>query len=288
MKHFKRIVSTVAFLATGLNVQASPIDELFAEQAKLQGNFENLSKDLASTFTYKAASPAASLAGGIIPVGFDVAIEGSMTKLGDDSILGNYVSDIPVVGGFIPGVPFARGHVQVGVAIPFIPFIPAIDVGLQAMQFPGYFSHMGGELKINIAGGNILLPAVAVRGVFSNTGLTADDKDVASVMTYGAELAISKGFGIGIKVTPYGGVGYHMYNVSSGLTHADLIEGTGLSASQIEQYANLSGSLLEDVSGGQFKWFVGANLKVVALNFGYEMDKTGDAMTHTAKLGFVF
>jgi hypothetical protein len=283
MKHLKRIVGSIVLLTGSTVVQAGPVEDLFNQgQAQMQGQFESLSDDFASVFSYKSASPAGSLAGGIIPVGFDIAFETSFTALPDDSIL----------AGAMPGdlayVPFPKGHVQVGVAIPFIPFVPAIDVGVAYMNIPNYFSHLGGELKVNIAGGNVVLPAVAVRGVFSSTGLSDGDRDIASMTTYGAELAVSKGFGIGIKITPYAGVGYHMFNASSGLQYTDIQTGYDIPTATLAEYAGVSGNLLDDYSGGMFKWFVGANLKLLALNFGYEMDQTGGAMTHTAKVGFVF
>ena len=286
MKQFKRIVGSITLLAVSAGVQAGPIEDIFGQgQAQMNKQFESISDDLASVFSYKAVSPAASLAGGIIPVGFDVALDVSATKLKKDSIL---TGAFPEALQDMAYVPFPKGHVQVGIAIPFIPFVPAIDVGVQYMNFPGVFNHVGGELKVNIAGGNVLLPAVAVRGTFSNTGVTVDDKNLASMMTYGAELTVSKGFGIGLKVTPYGGIGYNMYSASSSLTFQDIADNQGIDTTILNQYQSLDGTLLDDASGGQFKWFVGANLKLVALNFGYEMDKTGDAMTHTAKLGFVF
>ena len=103
-----------------------------------------------------------------------------------------------------------------------------------------------------------------------------------------AELAVSKGFGIGIKITPFAGVGYHMYSGSSDLTYQDIADNQGIDTTILSQYASLDGTLLDDTSGGQFKWFLGANLKLLAFNLGYEMDQTGGALTHTAKLGFVF
>ena len=186
MKQFKRIVGSITLLAASAGVQAGPIEDIFGQgQAQMNKQFESISDDLASVFSYKAVSPAASLAGGIIPVGFDVALDVSATKLKKDSIL---IGAFPDSLQDMAYIPFPKGHVQVGIAIPFIPFVPAIDVGVQYMNFPGVFNHMGGELKVNIAGGNILLPAVAIRGVFSNTGVTVDDKSLASIMTYGAEL----------------------------------------------------------------------------------------------------
>ena len=286
MKQIKRIVGSITLLAVSASVQAGPIEDIFGQgQAEMNKQFESISDDLASVFSYKAVSPAASLAGGIIPVGFDVALDVSATKLKKDSIL---IGAFPDSLQDMSYIPFPKGHVQVGIAIPFIPFVPAIDVGVQYMNFPGVFNHLGGELKVNIAGGNVLLPAVAVRGTFSNTGVTVDDKSLASMMTYGAELTVSKGFGVGLKITPYGGIGYNMYSASSSLTYQDIADNQGIDTTILNQYASLDGSLLDDASGGQFKWFLGANLKLVALNIGYEMDKTGDAMTHTAKIGFVF
>lgn len=283
MKQITRIVGSIALLATSAAVQAGPLEDLFGSgQAQMQKQFENLSDDFATVFSYKAASPASSLAGGIIPFGFDLAFETSLTSLNDGSILKD------AMPGDFSYVPFPKGHLTVGVAIPFIPFVPAIDVGVEYMKLGEAFSHIGGELKVNIAGGNIVLPAVAVRGVFSNTSFADGSKDVMSMGTYGAELAVSKGFGIGIKITPYAGVGYHMFSASSDLTYLDLASGTDIPAAVLTELSALNGKLLKDYSGGMGKWFIGANLKLLAFNLGYEMDSTGGNTTQTAKIGFVF
>ena len=88
-----------------------------------------------------------------------------------------------------------RLHVQKG-----LPF--GFDIGLAVGQVLNpNITYAGGEVKYAILKGGALEPAVAVRGSYSQT-IGVDQLDLK---TYGLDLSVSKGFGVGVKIIPYGG-----------------------------------------------------------------------------------
>lgn len=115
---------------------------------------------------------------------------------------------------------------------------------------------VGAELRYALMQGGITLPAVAIRGSISSLS----GVDQLSFNTKGLDISISKGFAM---LTPYAGVGRVWVNSSTNVGLAD-----------------------ENFSLG--KVFVGANLNLGLVNFALEADKTGDAKSYTAKLGFRF
>ena len=85
-------------------------------------------------------------------------------------------------------------HVQKGLPL-------GIDIGATYSQAPGFdLAVIGGELKWAFLKGGISLPAVAIRGTYTQL-LGVDELDLS---TYGIDLSISKGFPF---VTPYAGMG---------------------------------------------------------------------------------
>jgi hypothetical protein len=80
----------------------------------------------------------------------------------------------------------------------------------------------------------------------------------------GYELTASKGFGVGIVLTPYLGLG------------------------QVFSTASSSIAAFQDEDITQFKWFLGASLKLAFFNIGVEMDQTGDAQSYSGKVSFRF
>ncbi|MDH5546551.1 MAG: hypothetical protein OEZ43_13230 [Gammaproteobacteria bacterium] len=289
MRQVIRVFSAVALLAGSTQIHASIVDDVVGPGVTvINDNFSSLAGDIAPAFTYKSNSPAASAADGILPVGLDAGLEVSATQLPTGSFLNGL---LPSWMQGMAYLPFPKLHAHVGVDIPFVPLIPAVDIGVSYLSLPNTISHLGGELKVNIASGNVLLPAVAVRGVFSNFAGSYGGTDLAKMSSYGAELAISKGFGIGLKVTPFAGLGFHRYTASSDMTLQYLVDqnvSQTIRDTFAAQFPNLNDKIIKDVSGNLFKWFIGANLQIFLINVAVEMDQTGGVLTYTGKLGVRF
>jgi hypothetical protein len=116
----------------------------------------------------------------------------------------------------------------------------------------------GAELRYAILEGGVVEPALGLRGTYSKlTGVSELD-----FHTTGLELLVSKGFAI---FTPYAGVG-RIWTTS---------EPVGVSNIKKEEFS-------------QGKYFVGGNLNLGLVNLALEADKTGDATSYNAKLGFRF
>ncbi|MBI3546360.1 MAG: hypothetical protein HY081_07170 [Gammaproteobacteria bacterium] len=116
----------------------------------------------------------------------------------------------------------------------------------------------GGELRYALLKGSTAMPAIGVRGAYSKL----NGVDQLDFHTTSMELSISKGF---LMVTPYAGVG-RVWTVS---------EPVGVANLKKEEFS-------------QGKYFVGANLNLGLVNVALETDKTGEATSYNAKLGFRF
>ncbi|MEK9134225.1 MAG: hypothetical protein AAB333_05145 [Pseudomonadota bacterium] len=116
----------------------------------------------------------------------------------------------------------------------------------------------GAEVRYAILEGGVVEPALGLRGTYSKlSGVSQLD-----FHTTGLELLVSKGFAI---FTPYAGVG-RIWTTS---------EPIGVSNVKKEEFS-------------QGKYFVGGNLNLGLVNLALEADKTGDATSYNAKLGFRF
>ncbi|GAB3537918.1 hypothetical protein GCM10027343_02310 [Noviherbaspirillum agri] len=134
-----------------------------------------------------------------------------------------------------------------------------LDVGVSYAQVPGSnIELLGAEVRYAILEGGIATPALGLRA--SYTSLRGVDQ--LDLNTTGIDLAISKGFAF---ITPYAGVG--AVRVSSKPNDVP-----GLSKTSFTQN----------------KVFVGANINFALLNVAVEADRTGDATTVGAKLGWRF
>ncbi len=141
-----------------------------------------------------------------------------------------------------------------------LPF--GIDVGVMASSVPGTNIRLfGGELRYAIVSGGAVMPAIGVRG--SYTKLSGVDQ--LEFNTRGLDLSISKGF---LMFTPYAGIG-RVWTTSTPM-------GTAAAAGLSKESPSLN------------KVFVGLNLNFGLMNLALEGDKTGDAQSYGAKLGFRF
>lgn len=133
-----------------------------------------------------------------------------------------------------------------------------IDVGAFVAMVPGSdIQLVGGELRYSFVSGNVAVPAVAVRVAHTRL-LGVDELDFKSTSI---EATVSKGFAM---LTPYGGIGRVMSTSTP----------------------NVGSLQEEDVD--LTRVFAGLNFNMGLANLAFEADKTGDAATFGAKLGFRF
>jgi hypothetical protein len=138
--------------------------------------------------------------------------------------------------------------------------LPAgFDVGAFYSSVPGSNIKLwGAEVRYAIIEGGTLTPALGLRGTYSKLS----GVDQLDFHTKGLELVVSKGF---VIFTPYAGVG-RVWTVS---------EPVGVTNVSREEFT-------------QGKYFVGGNVNLGLINLALEADKTGDATSYGAKLGFRF
>ncbi len=180
--------------------------------------------------------------------GFDLGIAATSTKLQNSSVF-------TTAGGgdhssvIVPSLRLNKG----------LPF--GIDVGVMYSSVPSTnIQLVGGELRYAIVSGGAATPAIGIRGSYTKlTGVDQLDFD-----TKGLDLSISKGF---LMFTPYGGIG-KVWVTST--PH------------------NIPTSTPSKESFSLNKVFVGLNMNFGLTNLAFEADKTGDASSFGAKLGFRF
>jgi len=216
-----------------------------------EADVDSLTEELGAALSYKGVTPAEPL--GL--VGFDIGIEVTGTKLSSIDEWGSAVGNTDV--SFLP---LPKIHLHKGLPLGF-------DLGVVYSKVPSTdIAFAGGEVRYSPLGGNVALPAVAIRGAYT-TILGVDDVEFT---TKSVELTVSKGF---LMLTPYGGIGQ---------VWADSKIGTGLIDPALSSLGDIEGD------ASMFKWFVGLNINMGLVNFVYETDKTGDSQSHTVKMGLRF
>ena len=212
-----------------------------------QQAFRSFSEDLGAALSYKALSPAEPL--GV--TGFDIGIEATNTNLENPALF-------RAVGWNEDYLPVPKLHIHKGLPL-------NIDVGAFYSAISDY-KLWGAELKYAIIEGNTALPAVALRGTYTQlSGVEQLDLDTA-----GLELSVSKGLAM---ATPYIGAGVVRVNSTpKGTAAAPIPTGAGLREESFD---------LE-------KYFVGVNLNCGWVNIGLEGEVTGGATSYGLKLGLRF
>ena len=237
-----RYVSAAALLAASLPAVAADISNIGALN---QDQFRRFSEDLGAALSYKPLTPTAPL--GLF--GFDLGVAATDTQVKNKDVFqlvgaGNDVSSIVV--------PSLRANV----GLPF-----SFDVGAMYGTVPGSNVRLaGGELRWSFVPGSTVMPAIGVRGSYTQLG----GVDQLGFNTKGVDVSISKGFAF---FTPYGGVGKVWVDSTP---------------------KNIPGSPLTKESFAQNKVFVGLNMNFLFVNVALEGDKTGDNTTYGLKLGFRF
>ncbi len=218
---------------------ASDID-IRIESAVSQSVFKDFSEEVGLAISYLPMAPAEPL--GVL--GFDVGLEVSAIDI-DQGLWETAAVSNP------PGTAlFPRIHLQKG-----LPF--GFDLGAVYTKVPNSnVEVIGGEVKWAIVSGNIAVPAIALRG--SYTQLRGIDN--FDLETYGADLSISKGFAF---VTPYAGYGQVWINS----------EATALPLKE------------ENISLP--KPFVGVKMSIALINFVFEAD-FGELTMYTGRFNIGF
>jgi hypothetical protein len=157
-----------------------------------QQDFKDLSTDLGLAISYMPLAPAEPL-GGVLP-GFDIGLEVTGVEIDNKSSYWQKV-DVASAGSVPSTLVFPKLHVQVG-----LPIIP-IDLGIVYGEAPNTNIKMTGyEIKWAILKGGVAMPAVALRGAYTQLSGVSD----FDITTKSADISISKGFAI---FTPYAGYG---------------------------------------------------------------------------------
>ncbi len=237
----KRFV-VVACLAIASSLSMVAKAESFNSLGNLdQRAFALLAKNLSAATHYKGVIPAESL--GVL--GLDVGIELSSTEIDQG------VFDLASDGSF-DGDALILPRVHAHKGLPF-----GLDVGAFLSAVPDSdLSVLGAELRVSLAQGSLLKPAIAIRGSYSLLqGIAGLNMTNSAV-----ELTISKGF---LFLTPYGGVGVVRTNADPNI-----------------------GSLVEETFTLD-KLYVGVTVNA-GLGFTVEADRTGEFTTFSAKAGIRF
>lgn len=241
----------LSLLLLGVLVSNSfAIDDIKFSAGMTQGLFKKFSEELGVALSYKPVSPAEPY--GL--TGFDLGVELSAIKI-DDKYWKNAVKDLDVPSYlFVPKIHAIKG----------LPF--GIDIGAVYSQIPGSnVKFFGGEIKYAIIQGGAVFPAVAVRGTYTQlSGVEELD-----FKTYGAEASISKGFGVGVKITPYAGVGMNYFKSTP--------KGNA---------ANVLGLKEETIT--KPKAYLGARLNVLLLTLTGEVEYNNVTPVYSLKAGVSF
>ena len=233
-----------ALVALGIASPCFANKDLDNLQALTQSQFKSLSEDLGAALSYKPVSPAEPL--GL--TGFDIGVEVTGTEVNNSDIW-----ELATSSGSAPSTLIVpKLHLIKG-----LPF--NIDVGAIYSSVPDTnISLLGGELRYAILGGNVAMPAVAIRATMTKMS----GVDQLSFTTKGVELSISKGFTL---LTPYAGIGEVWVD-------SDPDASTGLSKESFEQT----------------KFYGGLNINFALINLALEYDNTGNINSYSAKFGVRF
>jgi len=148
-----------------------------------QGEFRQLSEDLGAVAAYKAVAPAGALG----PLGFDVGVEITDTRLDRSDLFRR-------AGSAESRLAIPKVHVSKGL-------IGGLDVGAFVGGVPELDAYLyGADLKWTVIEDTLARPALAVR----LSGTATQGLDPIDLKTAAADLVVSKRFAL---LTPYAGVG---------------------------------------------------------------------------------
>ena len=238
----KRTLAATGLLLASGTVLASGFD-INALQNLNQQQFHDLAQDLGAAFSYKPMAPADTLG----PLGFDIGAAITATSLANTASLQQAVGNSSVYSTLpqpsiraIKGLPF---NVDIGA---FYTRVPISNINLY-----------GGEIKWALLPGDLVLPAVALRGTVTRLNGVSQ----LGFESFSADISVSKGFAL---ITPYAGVG------------------------AVRSLSSTDGLPLKQVNLTQGKVFGGASLNLGLANLDLEADSTGGIHSYSAKVGVRF
>jgi hypothetical protein len=182
--------------------------------------------------------------------GFDIGIAATSTKLQNSTVFNDAsTGDFSISSAIVPSLRVHKG----------LPL--GIDVGVMYGAVPSTnIKLVGAELRYAFVQGGAAMPAIGIRGSYTKlSGVDQLDFD-----TKGVDLSISKGF---LLFTPYLGVGKVWVTSTP---------------------KEIAATTLTEESFSLNKVFVGLNLNFGLVNLAVEGDRTGEATSYGAKLGFRF
>ncbi len=220
-----------------------------------QATFKDLSTDLGLAISYYPLEPAGSLAGTVIPFGFDAGLEVTAVQL--DTKKPQWALMKAAGGMDVPStLPIPKLHVQAGFKIPFL---PPIDLGVVYSKIPTTsVSITGGEVKVGLLEDGIVMPAVALRA--SMTKLAGLEKTI-DLSTQQVDLSVSKKF---LILTPY--LGYGIVKIKSTPKDPNVI------VPHTSGGITIPGLTAENITKN--KLFGGLKLSLGLINFVLEVDKS--------------
>ena len=257
---FTKIVLVSALGLTSFQAQADLAADIKTQinnnKAQVEGAMNDVSDNLLAVFAHRGLAPADTLGGGVF--GFELGLDVSLIDL--DSTKFNDVagsdSDFDM-----SQVPLPK--LSAGIGFPVIP----LDLALTYLPEVGGFSYMSAHAKYAVLEGGAVMPAVALEANYSNASMDG----ALDVTTMGADVSVSKGFGVGIKFIPYAGVGY--------------VQGTTtISGDAIPAGVDLK----TDYDSSASKLFVGASVQLALINLVAQWDQIGDYQATSVKVGFRF
>jgi hypothetical protein len=267
----RKIVVVILFIMLSLSAMPAAAADLVTLPSPSifgQDTFKALSKDLGFALSYFPLSPAGSLAGSLIPFGFDAGVE--VTAVQIDTAKPQWQLMKAAGGAEAPSIlPVPKAHVQVGFKIPFI---PPIDLGVIYSKVPTTtISLIGYEVKVGILEDGIAMPAVALRA--SATKLSGLEKEI-DLSTQQFDISVSKKI---LLVTPY--LGYGILKISS--TPKDPIATTSVTVGT----TTIPGLTKEEIT--ENKLFAGVKLSLGLINLVAEIDKA-EIMAYSARFNLSF
>lgn len=230
----RRFLLSVLFILMACNISFA-FDDIKFSLGMTQSTFRDFSKEFAIATSLKPLAPSEPL--GI--TGFDIGVEVTAINISDRAWK-NAIEDKDVPSYLL--IPKIR-------AIKGLPL--GFDIGAFYSQVPSTNIKLyGGEVKYSILEGSTVMPAIAVRGSYSQlSGVSELD-----FKTYGVDASISKGF---LMITPYGGVGLNRFeSTPKGYASAPFPSGLGL----------------KDEKKTYYKAFIGARLTLVLLSITGEIE----------------
>lgn len=257
------IMGTVFSLSLSLsNAQAELADKvkqaLQSNNPQVEQGLTDVSKNLTALFAYRDSAPADTLGGGVF--GVSLSLDTALVDF-DSEVLKQALNNNTESKYDVSSLPVPRLNAAIG-----LPVIP-LDIAVSYLPDIDGFSYQAAQLKYGVIEGGMVMPAVSLSANYSQTTL----EDAFDTTTWGVDLSISKGFGVGVKLVPFAGIGY--------------IDGT----TEINSNAlPIATTLKTRYENTDTKLFAGASLQLGLFDLSGQWDQIGGYNAYSVKLGLRF